>query len=201
LAPTNLAIDKGDYLTITGPSGSGKSTLLNLFGLLDRPTTGDYFIRGVTVRALDTVTTAAIRGQLFGFVFQAYHLLAGRSALENVEIGMLYGPFAPRARRRRAAAALDRVGLAHRTHALPRQLSGGERQRVAIARSVACGPQVLFCDEPTGNLDSANSHNVMSLLSDLNAEGLTLVVVTHDPTVASLSRRLVTVADGVVSEQ
>jgi putative ABC transport system ATP-binding protein len=199
LAATDLAISDGDYVTITGPSGSGKSTLLNLLGLLDAPTTGAYRVNGVETAGLDEVTRGALRGQLFGFVFQAFHLLPGRSALENVELGMLYGPYRPRQRRTLAQAAIDRIGLGHRAHADPRTLSGGERQRVAIARAIAARPRVLFCDEPTGNLDSTNGDNVLALLEELHQDGLTVAVVTHDPRVAERGTRRIDVRDGKVS--
>jgi putative ABC transport system ATP-binding protein len=200
LRPTDLTVAAGDYVTITGPSGSGKSTLLNVIGLLDRPSTGAYRIGEVETATADETVRAAIRGQLFGFVFQAFHLLAGRSAVENVELGMMYGPLRPAERRRRAVEALDRVRLAGRADADPRTLSGGERQRVAIARAVAPGPRVLYCDEPTGNLDSGNTANVLAVLDGLHADGLTLVVVTHDPSVAARGGRQLRVADGEVSE-
>lgn len=200
LRPVSFTIAEGEYVTITGPSGSGKSTLLNILGLLDVPTSGSYTVAGVETTTLREATRGAIRGQLFGFVFQAFHLLGGRSAAENVELGMVYGPSSPRLRRRSAMAALERIGLAHRAHADPRVLSGGERQRVAIARAVAAAPKVLFCDEPTGNLDSENTANVLGLLRELNGEGLTVVVVTHDPLVADCGTRRLIVADGTVTE-
>jgi putative ABC transport system ATP-binding protein len=200
LRPTSIDIGEGDYVTVTGPSGSGKSTLLNMLGLLDRPTNGSYAVAGVDTTRLREQTRGAIRGQLFGFVFQAFHLLPGRSAIENVELGMLYGPTTARERRRLALSAMDRMGLLHRAHADPRTLSGGERQRVAIARAVAATPRVLFCDEPTGNLDSANTDNVLALLSELHRDGLTIIVVTHDPDVAGIGTRRLRVADGVVTD-
>ena len=200
LRATTLAIGQGEYLTITGPSGSGKSTLLNILGLLDVPDSGAYHVDGVEMTAQPEATRGAVRGQVFGFVFQAFHLLAGHTAAENVELGMLYGPWRRRDRQRLAAATLDRVGLAGRTLADPRTLSGGERQRVAIARAVAGGPRVLFCDEPTGNLDSENTSNVMSLLRDLHSGGLTVVVVTHDAAVAAEGERRLRVTDGIVTE-
>jgi putative ABC transport system ATP-binding protein len=200
LRPTTLDIHSGEYLSITGPSGSGKSTLLNLLGLLDEPTSGSYRVESMETVGGGQSLRAAVRGQLFGFVFQAFHLLAGRTALENVELGMLYGPHRHRQRRHLAAETLERMGLSHRAHADPRHLSGGERQRVAIARAVAARPQVLFCDEPTGNLDSENTANVLTLLRELNAEGLTLVVVTHDEDVAAQAPRRLRVNDGTVSE-
>jgi putative ABC transport system ATP-binding protein len=200
LRPTDLRIGANDYVTITGPSGSGKSTLLNVLGLLDQPTTGRYRINGVDVTRLRESTRGAARGQLFGFVFQAFHLLPGRTAVENVELGMLYGPHNRRERRSSAEEALARVGLADRADADPRDLSGGERQRVAIARAVATRPRVLFCDEPTGNLDSANTLILLELLRELHAGGLAIVVVTHEADVAAEGVHRVSVADGVVSE-
>ena len=200
LRSTDLHVAAGDYVSITGPSGSGKSTLLNIFGLLDQPSTGSYQVGGVEMVTGGQALRGAVRGQVFGFVFQSFHLLPGRTAAENVEIGLLYGPYRRRERRRLAAEALQRMSLEHRAHADPRRLSGGERQRVAIARAVAARPRVLFCDEPTGNLDSANTAVVLDLLSRLNADGLTVVVVTHDPGVAAQAGRRLRVVDGVVSE-
>lgn len=200
LRATDLQIAAGEHVTITGPSGSGKSTLLNLIGLLDRPTTGSLQVCGVETVSASEKVRVAMRGQMFGFVFQAFHLLAGRSALENVELGMLYGPHSRHRRREYAVDAIERVGLAERRHADPRTLSGGERQRVAIARAIAGRPQVLYCDEPTGNLDSTNSANVLELLAELREAGLTLVVVTHDPIVAGHGSRRLSVTDGVLRE-
>ncbi|PMR58189.1 macrolide ABC transporter ATP-binding protein [Verrucosispora sp. ts21] len=200
LRATNLRVEQGDYISITGPSGSGKSTLLNLVGLLDVPTAGSYLIGGMETADCGPATLGAIRGQLFGFVFQAFHLLPGRTAVENVELGMLYGPHTRRQRRSMATEALERMGLSHRMHADPRQLSGGEKQRVAIARAVAARPRVLFCDEPTGNLDTTNTAAVLAVLRQLNQDGLTLIVVTHDSQVASEARRRLRVTDGVVDE-
>ncbi|GLY07733.1 putative ABC transporter ATP-binding protein YvrO [Actinoplanes sp. NBRC 101535] len=201
LRETDLDVAAGDYVTITGRSGSGKSTLLNVFGLLDVPSTGSYTVGGVETATGGQALRGAIRGQVFGFVFQAFHLLPGRTALENVEIGLLYGPHGRRRRRQLATEALDRMGLSHRMAADPRRLSGGERQRVAIARAVAGEPRVLFCDEPTGNLDSDNTDTVLALLRKLNTSGLTLVVVTHDEAVASEGGRRLQVHDGVVIER
>jgi putative ABC transport system ATP-binding protein len=200
LRDVTLVIDQGEYVAVTGPSGSGKSTLLNILGLLDLPSAGTYRVAGVETGALGDRVRVALRGQLFGFVFQAFHLLPGRSAAENVELGMLYGPWSPSERRARAHAALNRMGLGKRTGADPRRLSGGERQRVAIARAIAGGPRVLFCDEPTGNLDSENTENVLDLLAGLNAEGLTVVIVSHDAEVAGRARRQLVVRDGTVTE-
>lgn len=201
LRTTDLTVRAGDYVTITGPSGSGKSTLLNVIGLLDKPTSGSYEVRGTELVGAPESLRVAVRGQLFGFVFQAFHLLAGRTARENVELGMLYGPFSARKRRVLADEAIERIGLTHRAHADPRTLSGGERQRVAIARAIAARPQVLLCDEPTGNLDSANTGNVLELIGGLHASGLTVIVVTHDSAVADRGTRRLDVADGVVLEE
>ncbi|HEV2784580.1 MAG TPA: ABC transporter ATP-binding protein [Actinophytocola sp.] len=201
LRRATLRFAEGEYVTITGPSGSGKSTLLNVVGLLDAPDGGSYRVRGVETVGLGERLRGGIRGQLFGFVFQAFHLLPGRTTVENVELGMLYGPHPRRVRRRMAMAALDRIGLAHRAHADPRTLSGGERQRVAIARAVGGRPRAVFCDEPTGNLDSANTGTVLALLRELNAAGLTVVVVTHDDRVAAEGHRRLRVVDGIVGEE
>ncbi|MGK5521146.1 ABC transporter ATP-binding protein [Micromonospora sp. URMC 107] len=201
LRPTDLDINERDFVTITGASGSGKSTLLNVLGLLDRPTAGSYEIGGVNMAAAGEKVRGAVRGQKFGFVFQSYHLVLRRTALENVELGMLYGPHKARERRQIAAEALERIGLAHRSHADPRQMSGGERQRVAIARAIATKPSVLFCDEPTGNLDSRNTGKVLDLLRELHQGGLTVVVVTHDLHVASVGTRQLSVTDGRVREE
>jgi putative ABC transport system ATP-binding protein len=200
LRPTTIQVSAGDYVTITGPSGSGKSTMLNLVGLLDTPSMGSYRVNGVETVGVGDRFKVAVRGQLFGFVFQSFHLLAGRSAIENVEIGMLYGPHNARTRHQRAAEALDRMRLGHRAHADPRTLSGGERQRVAIARAIAPRPEVLFCDEPTGNLDSANTDNMLALLDELHRDSLTVLVVTHDSHVAARGTRRLSVDDGVVVE-
>jgi putative ABC transport system ATP-binding protein len=200
LMPTDLTVGDGDYLVVTGASGSGKSTLLNLIGLLDKPSGGSYRIDGVDVMALGEAARCAIRGQLFGFVFQAFHLLPTRSALENVELGMLYSGRSRRECETKARAALERVGLANRIDANPRSLSGGERQRVAIARAVACSPRVLLCDEPTGNLDNANTRNILELLDELHGDGLSVVLVTHDEMVAQRGDRRVVVTDGHVVE-
>jgi putative ABC transport system ATP-binding protein len=200
LRPTTLSVAEGSYTTITGPSGAGKSTLLNLLGLLDVPTAGSYRVLGVELAGVPDRLRNAVRGQMFGFVFQAFHLLPGCSALENVEIGMMYGPHRAKKRRELAAEAIERMGMSHRAAADPRTLSGGERQRVAIARAIAARPRVLFCDEPTGNLDSANTANVLELLRELNGGGLTVVVVTHEEDVAAQGTQRLHVVDGTVNE-
>jgi len=171
-----------------------------MLGLLDAPSEGIYKLRGIGVDVDDDLIRGTVRGHEFGFVFQAFHLLAGRTLLENVELGMIYARVKPQERRLRAVSALQRLGLGHRTDADPRHLSGGERQRAAIARAIAMEPSILFCDEPTGNLDSKNTAIVTELLEGLNAEGLTVVMVTHDAYLAQKMRRCVTVRDGLISE-
>ena len=196
LHPTSLDVFPGDYLAVTGPSGSGKSTLLNLLGLLDSPSSGSIRVHGVRIEELSDPERSAIRGQTIGFVFQSFHLLASRTATENVELGMLYRGLPPAERRDRALTALARVGLAHRLDALPSTMSGGERQRVAIARALASKVELLLADEPTGNLDTATGERVLDLFDDLHAEGLTLIVVTHNPEVAARAQRQYVMTDG-----
>ena len=198
LRPCDLTVRRGEMLSVVGPSGSGKSTLLNVLGLLDRPTGGRYLLEGHDVAALGEADRTALRARAIGFVFQAFHLLPFRTAVENVEIGLLYGGV-PRARRHGIAAeALDRVGLARRRDALPSQLSGGERQRVAVARALATGPGLLLCDEPTGNLDSGTARGVLDLMARLHSEGMTIVMITHDRAVAARTQRTVEIRDGVL---
>jgi putative ABC transport system ATP-binding protein len=198
LKPVDLTIEAGEHLAIVGPSGSGKSTLLNLLGLLDRPTQGQYIFAGRDVSALNERERTALRGRRIGFVFQQFHLLPHRTAAENVSIALLYSNPAQRQRAAAAGEALDRVGLSHRLHALPSTLSGGERQRVAIARAVVGAPDLVLCDEPTGNLDSSTAQAVLDLLEDLNRDGVTLIVITHDPGVAARARRRLRILDGAV---
>jgi putative ABC transport system ATP-binding protein len=193
---TDLKVDAGEHVAVIGPSGSGKSTLLNVLGLLDRPTAGRYELEGIDVAALPEGRRTALRGQRIGFVFQSFHLLPYRTALENVALGRLYTG-TPRAERLVGAArTLARVGLAARTHALPTTMSGGERQRVAIAPAQAGSPSLLLCDEPTGNLDSGTATTILDLLDGLHAEGMTILVITHDPAVAARAARLVEMRDG-----
>ncbi|WP_225848304.1 ABC transporter ATP-binding protein [Streptomyces sp. HPF1205] len=199
LKPVDLTIEAGEHLAIVGPSGSGKSTLLNLLGLLDRPTQGQYVFAGHDVSALNERERTALRGRRIGFVFQQFHLLPHRTAAENVGIALLYSTPTQRQRTAAAVEALDRVGLGHRLHALPGTLSGGERQRVAIARAVVGAPALVLCDEPTGNLDSATAQAVLGLLEDLNRDGVTLIVITHDPGVAARARRQLQILDGAVA--
>jgi putative ABC transport system ATP-binding protein len=198
--PTDLVVEAGDYVAITGRSGSGKSTLLHLLGLLDRPTAGTYRLGGTDVTRLTDAERTALRGQRIGFIFQAFHLLAHRSAVENVMVALLYRRCARRERYERARAALDRVGLSHRVDALPTTLSGGERQRVAIARAVVTEPALLLADEPTGNLDSTTAASVLATFDALNGQGYTVVVVTHDLHVAGHAARRLEMSDGVLTE-
>jgi putative ABC transport system ATP-binding protein len=196
----NLTIGRGDYLSIVGPSGSGKSTLLNVLGLLDRPTVGEYRLGGVSTGTLGEEQRAGLRARTIGFVFQAFHLLPRRTVLDNVLLATLYSGVPRIERMSRATAALERVGLGHRMGFLPTTLSGGERQRVAVARAVMAAPQVILADEPTGNLDQRTSGEVMDLFEELNLDGLTLVVITHDQAIADRAARSIRIADGRVSE-
>ncbi|WP_243226810.1 ABC transporter ATP-binding protein [Microbacterium sp. CIAB417] len=196
----NLTVERGDYVSIVGPSGSGKSTMLSILGLLDRPSVGEYHLDGVLTSSLDEDSRAAVRARRIGFVFQAFHLMSRRTVLDNVLMPMLYSGV-PRAEREdRARAALERVGLGGRTGFLPGLLSGGERQRVAVARAVVSRPSLLLADEPTGNLDRRTSDEVMDLFDELRADGLTLIVITHDDAVAARASRRVRIADGRLSE-
>lgn len=200
LKGVNLQIRAGDYLSIVGPSGSGKSTMLNILGLLDRPSVGEYRISGALTSALTDDERAAVRARFLGFVFQSFHLMTHRTVLDNVLMPMLYSGV-PRAERvDRARTALEKVGLGHRISFLPPHLSGGERQRVAVARAVVSSPRLLLADEPTGNLDARTSGDVMELFEDLNAEGLAVVIITHDRDVAERARRRVHIADGRLRE-
>ncbi len=200
VADVTLAIARGDLVAFMGASGSGKSTLMNILGCLDRPTTGDYLLDGQSVAGLGRGELAALRNRKLGFVFQSFNLLARTSALENVELPMLYGePLVPhRARRERATQALERVGLAGRLHHHPSQLSGGQQQRVAIARALVNRPELLLADEPTGNLDTRTGLEIMALFQELNAAGITIVMVTHEPDIANYCKRIVVMRDGRV---
>lgn len=199
LRRVDLRIDRGDYLSIIGPSGSGKSTLLHILGLLDLPTSGCYRLDGQDVARLGERRRSGLRGGRIGFVFQAFHLLARRTVLDNVMLSMVYQAVSRPERRERALQALDRVGLTGRAGFVPTQLSGGERQRVAVARALAGRPALLLADEPTGNLDHANASGVMDLFDELHGAGLTLAVITHDDEVSRRAGRRVRIADGELS--
>ena len=198
VAGVTLAIERGDAMAIVGRSGSGKSSLLNLIGTLDRPTTGRVHIDGCSVADLTDRQLSALRARTIGFVFQQFHLTPGVPISEAVADGLLYAGVGVRDRRRRAAESLQRVGLGHRLHHRPHELSGGEQQRAAIARAVIGNPALLLADEPTGNLDSASGAAVMEVLGQLNDSGTTIVLITHDPEVATRLHRQVEIADGVV---
>ncbi|MYF27139.1 MAG: ABC transporter ATP-binding protein [Acidimicrobiia bacterium] len=200
LRDAHLEIKPGEYLSIVGPSGSGKSTLLNIIALLDRQTSGVYRFEGSVVTELSEGYRTGLRAHRIGFVFQSFHLLAHRTVTENVILSMLYNRLPPKERKPRARAALERVGLSHRADFRPDRLSGGERQRVAIARAIATGPAILICDEPTGNLDSASTESVLDLFDELRSDGLTLLVVTHDPAVSARAERTLQMHDGRLSE-
>jgi putative ABC transport system ATP-binding protein len=200
LRNVDLDVAGGDYLAIMGPSGSGKSTLLNILGCLDRPTSGTHRLEGRDVGTLSDDETAEVRLRKIGFVFQFFHLVPRLTALANVELPMVFAGLPPRQRRERGEAALAAVGLSARIAHRPAQLSGGERQRVAIARATVMSPSFLLADEPTGNLDRASGREVVALLEGMNARGLTLVVVTHDPEVGKRARRMLRLVDGQVAD-
>ncbi|MGW4803371.1 ABC transporter ATP-binding protein [Kitasatospora sp. NPDC004272] len=199
LHPSDLEVRRGEYTAVVGPSGSGKSTFLNLLGLLDRPSGGSYELDGIDTGALSEAHRTALRGRRIGFVFQSFHLLPFRTAMENVMLAQLYND-SPRSGRAAAAReVLEQVGLGHRLDALPSRMSGGERQRVAVARALVNRPSLLLCDEPTGNLDSSTAVRVMELFEELHADGLTLLVITHDREVAGRAERTVTIRDGRIN--
>ncbi len=195
----DLAVGKGEFLAITGASGSGKSTLLNILGLLDRPTRGTYILEGREVSSLDKAERARHRNRFIGFVFQNFNLLARTSAVENTELPLVYSNVAPAERRERARKSLLDVGLSARENHLPTQLSGGQQQRVAIARALVNEPVLLLADEPTGNLDTRTSEEIMDLLTRLNRErALTIVMITHEPSVAAHAGRTIVLRDGMI---
>jgi len=194
----DLVVERGEYVAIMGSSGSGKSTLLNLVGCLDVPSSGRCLLDGVDTRRLDDTRQALLRNRKIGLVFQSFNLLSRTTALANVELPLAYGGLKPAERRRRAIAALERVGLADRLHHEPNQLSGGQQQRVAVARAIVTEPVLLLADEPTGALDSQSTAEVLELFDELNADGRTVVVVTHEDEVSRHARRVVRMRDGRV---
>ncbi len=200
LAGINLVINSGEFVAVMGPSGSGKSTLMNIIGCLDRPTSGTYRLDGRDVSELDRDARAVVRNAKIGFVFQSFNLLARTSAIENVELPLMYGETGWSRQERHTAArnALGRVGLADREGHYPSQLSGGQQQRVAIARALVTDPAILLADEPTGNLDSRTSQEIMGIFQELNDAGKTIVLITHEPDIAQYAKRIVHVLDGLI---
>ncbi|MBF0338315.1 MAG: ABC transporter ATP-binding protein [Nitrospirae bacterium] len=199
LRDVSVGIDKGEFVAIMGPSGSGKSSFMNLLGCLDTPTSGQYLLDGMDVSTLGRDGRASIRNKKLGFVFQGFNLLSRTSAIENVELPMLYSNVPPKERRERASHALSLVGLSGREHHNPNQLSGGQQQRVAIARALVNDAPIILADEPTGNLDTVTSKEIMELLARLNTDsGITVILVTHEPDIAAYSKRLIRFSDGCV---
>ena len=198
LHDVNLSIERGDFVAITGSSGSGKSTLMNLLGCLDSPSRGSYLLADRDVAKLSRIELARVRNEFIGFVFQNFNLLSRTSALENVELPLIYARVPPSERHQRARESLERVGLGHRAGHTPSQLSGGQQQRVAIARALVTRPPLILADEPTGNLDSATSAEIMKLLTELQRSGMTIVFVTHEPDIAAYAARKVLLKDGAI---
>jgi len=198
LHDVNLDIERGDFVAITGSSGSGKSTLMNLLGCLDSPSRGSYLLAEKDVAKLSRIELAKVRNEFIGFVFQNFNLLSRTSALENVELPLIYARVPPSERHKRAKESLERVGLGHRAGHTPSQLSGGQQQRVAIARALVTRPPLILADEPTGNLDSATSVEIMKLLTELQRSGMTILFVTHEPDIAAYAARKLLLKDGAV---
>lgn len=198
LVDIDLTINEGEFTAIIGPSGSGKSTLMNILGCLDRPTSGEYYLHGEDVSKLTDDQLAEVRNKRIGFVFQSFNLLPRISAQENVALPLIYAGIDTKERMERAAELLERVGLGDRMHHKPNELSGGQKQRVAIARALINNPSIIMADEPTGNLDSKSSVEIMNIFQQLNAEGKTIILVTHDPEIAEQAKRVITVRDGKI---
>ncbi|NLM74157.1 MAG: ABC transporter ATP-binding protein [Clostridiaceae bacterium] len=196
----NLSVDEGEFLSVLGPSGSGKSTLMNIIGCLDMPTSGTYILRGRNISEQDQKQLARIRNKEIGFIFQSFQLLPRLTALENVELPLIYSKIPPSERRKRAMEMLEKVGLADRMYHRPNQLSGGQQQRVAIARALSNNPTLLLADEPTGALDQKTGKQVMELFRELNNEGHTIIMITHDSNIASYGNRIVRILDGNLRE-
>ncbi len=194
----SLRVDAGEYVAIVGPSGSGKSTLLNILGCLDRPTSGAYFLAGDDVARMDDKSLSRIRNTRIGFIFQSFHLVPHLTVVENVEMPLFYARVPKAARRKKAHELIERIGLSHRVKHLPNELSGGESQRTAIARALTTEPALLLADEPTGNLDTANSKAILELMRELHATGRTIVMITHDKEIAANAPRRIALRDGLV---
>jgi putative ABC transport system ATP-binding protein len=202
LRQLNLEVEKGDFVAIMGSSGSGKSTLMGIIGCLDMPTSGEYYLDGINVKELNETQLAIIRNKKIGFVFQSFNLIPRTSALANVELPLAYAGVKPKQRRKIAMRALDLVGLSDRGDHVPSKLSGGQQQRVAVARAIATNPSLILADEPTGNLDTHSSHEVMKLLSEFHMAGRTIVLITHEADIAAYANRLIRISDGhLVSDE
>ena len=194
----NLSVEKGEFLSIMGPSGSGKTTLMNIIGCLDSPTNGSYYLNNKSVSKLDDDELAKIRNEEIGFVFQSFHLLARNTAFDNVMLPLKYAGMSKEEAAKRSNDVLDLVGLSSRSKHTPAELSGGQQQRVAIARALVNKPSILFADEPTGNLDSKTGQDVMKIFKDLNADGQTIILITHEDSIAKQSSRIITIMDGLI---
>jgi len=201
LKNVNLTVEKGDFLSVLGPSGSGKTTLMNIIGCLDIPTSGEYILSGRNILDMDEFELASVRNREIGFIFQNFCILPRLTALQNVELPLIYSGMPFSERKAKAMEILERVGLSDKMHNLPSQLSGGQQQRVAIARAMVTNPSVLLADEPTGALDQKTGNQIVSLFEELNREGATIVMITHDCNIAMRAGRIVHILDGIVSEQ
>lgn len=201
LKDINLEIERGELVSIMGSSGSGKSTLLNILGILDTYDTGEYHLDGVLIKNLSENRAAELRNRMIGFVFQSFNLISYKNAIENVALPLFYQGVSRKKRNRLAMEQLERLGLADRAHHLPGELSGGQKQRVAIARSLITSPSIILADEPTGALDSKTSHDVMQIFRQLNDEGMTIVIVTHDPGVGEQTNRIIRLVDGQITDR
>ena len=198
LGGVSLVIERGEFVAVMGASGSGKSTMMNIIGCLDVPSSGRYWLDGVDVRGLDETRLARVRNRKIGFVFQSFNLIPRTTALDNVELPMLYAGVGSKERRARAVAALDMVGLSERSGHFPNEMSGGQQQRVAVARALVTNPALILADEPTGNLDTRSSEEVMNIFEALNRAGRTVVLITHEPDIATRTKRTVRLRDGLI---